>query len=53
MASTDETRMSNWTSEERGRLVSAFEWLLKEDKKQNPEKYLKSQALPTDEKRVE
>lgn len=29
----------NWTEEERKRVVAVFEWLLKEDKKQNPELY--------------
>lgn len=29
----------NWTEEERKRVVAVFEWLLKEDKKQNPENY--------------
>lgn len=27
------------TCEDRGRLVSAFEWLMKQDKKQNPALY--------------
>lgn len=31
--------MSKWTTEERDRIVAVFEWLLKEDKKQNPEEY--------------
>lgn len=28
-----------WTPEEKERVVAVFEWLLKEDKKQNPENY--------------
>jgi hypothetical protein len=27
--------------EDRGRLVSVFEWLIKQDKKQNPDQYQK------------
>lgn len=50
MASDNDTRMSDWTPEERERFVSVFEWLLKEDKKQNPEKYRK---LPTGSEAVE
>jgi|GEM_PF-2938601 len=29
----------NWTEEETARVVSVFEWLLKEDRKQNPKLY--------------
>lgn len=29
------------TNEERNRLIAVFEWLLKEDRKQNPENYTK------------
>ncbi len=42
--------MGKWTTEERDRIVAVFEWLLKEDKKQNPEKYRK---LPTGSEAVE
>lgn len=28
-----------WSKEERERVVSVFEWLLKEDEKQNPDRY--------------
>ena len=31
----------NWTPEENERVVKVFEWLLKEDKKQNPHLYKK------------
>ncbi len=34
-----DTQLSEMTNEERTRLVAVFEWLLKEDKKQNPENY--------------
>ncbi len=36
-----DTQLSEMTDEERTRLVAVFEWLLKEDKKQNPENYEK------------
>lgn len=32
-------RMADLTFEEKGRLVGAFAWLIKEHKKQNPELY--------------
>ena len=35
--------MTDWTNEERERVVKVFEWLLKEDKEQNPENYEKCQ----------
>ena len=31
--------MSEWATEERDRIVAVFEWLLKEDRKQNPDLY--------------
>lgn len=31
----------NWTDEERQNIVNVFAWLLKEDKKQNPNNYKK------------
>lgn len=40
---TPKKNNNDWTTEERERVVSVFEWLLKEDKKQNPENYEKSQ----------
>ena len=30
-----------WTPEERGTVVKVFEWLIEEDKKQNPDLYKK------------
>jgi len=35
--------LNNLSIEEQGRLVGAFEWLLKQDKEQNPELYSKNQ----------
>jgi len=34
-------QLSEMTDEERTRLVAVFEWLLNEDKKQNPENFEK------------
>ncbi len=33
---------TEWTNEERNKVVAVFEWLLKEDKKQNPHLYSKN-----------
>lgn len=33
---------TEWTDEERNKVVSIFGWLLKEDKKQNPHLYSKN-----------
>ena len=33
---TQKLNITDMTYEDRGRLVSAFEWLMKQDKKQNP-----------------
>ena len=38
-------QLSEMTDEERKRLVEVFTWLLKEDKKQNPENYKKNSDL--------
>jgi hypothetical protein len=40
MNTKDKKNPNNWTPEERGRVVRVFEWLLKEDKKQNPDLYI-------------
>ncbi len=37
----DSKNISDWTDEERNRVVNVFAWLLKEDKKQNPDLYKK------------
>ena len=36
------------TQEERERLVAVFEWLLKEDKKQNPQNYIVTKQPKTE-----
>ena len=38
----DIKNISDWTDEERERVVNVFAWLLKEDKKQNPHLYKKA-----------
>ncbi len=45
MITVDKKNPKNWTPEERGRVVKVFEWLLKEDKKQNPHLYKKPRRL--------
>lgn len=40
--------MEQMSQEDKDRLVSVFEWLLKEDKKQNPETYTK--LIPPEKK---
>ena len=42
MNTEDKRKPENWTLQERERVVKVFEWLLKEDKKQNPHLYKKS-----------
>lgn len=37
----DRKNISDWTDEERERVVNVFAWLRKEDKKQNPHLYKK------------
>ena len=37
----DSKNINDWTSEQRERLVNVFTWLLKEDRKQNPDLYKK------------
>jgi hypothetical protein len=39
---TQKLNIADMTCEDRGRLVSAFEWLIKQDKKQNPALYRKN-----------
>ena len=36
---TQRINVADMTCEDRGRLVGAFEWLMKQDKKQNPALY--------------
>ncbi len=37
--------MTDWTNEEREQVVKVFEWLIRQDKKQNPEKYTNENCL--------
>lgn len=39
MENIDKKEFKNWNKEERDRMVGAFAWLIKEDKKQNPHLY--------------
>lgn len=39
MIATDKKNKPEWSKEERDRVVAVFQWLLKEDKKQNPHLY--------------
>jgi large subunit ribosomal protein L25 len=41
----DKRNPDNWTKEELDRVVKVFEWLIKEDRKQNPHRYEKSTTL--------
>lgn len=42
MENLDKRDSKNWNEEERDRVIGVFQWLLKEDKKQNPHLYKKS-----------
>lgn len=35
----DKKDPKNWTKEEMDRVVGVFQWLIEQDKKQNPERY--------------
>jgi hypothetical protein len=41
MNTQDKRKPENWTPEERNTVVKVFEWLINEDKKQNPHHYQK------------
>ena len=45
MNKEDKRNPDNWTKEELDRVVKVFEWLIKEDRKQNPHRYEKSTTL--------
>lgn len=45
--------IDDWTLEEKERVVAVFGWLLKQDMKQNPEKYTKNGKLPSKSEAVE
>ncbi len=39
MNKEDKKNPKNWTKEESNRVVAVFQWLLDQDKKQNPDRY--------------
>ena len=50
---TDLRKPKVWTEEERQNVVNVFSWLLKEDRKQNPENYNKPIKENDDTSRVQ
>ena len=48
MNQEDKINPKNWTEEERARAVSVFQWLLKEDKKQDPDLYKMPEGVVLD-----
>ena len=40
MNTKEKTNLKNWTREERDNIVNAFAWLIRQDKKQNPDFYI-------------
>ena len=44
MNQEDKRNPKNWTKEEADRVVAVFQWLLDQDRKQNPDLYKKSTA---------
>lgn len=45
MNQEDKRNPNNWTQEERDRVVVVFQWLLDQDRKQNPHLYTKKDTL--------
>ncbi len=45
MNQEDKKNPNNWTQEERDRVVGVFQWLLDQDRKQNPHLYTKKATL--------
>ncbi len=45
MNQEDKGNPKNWTKEESDRVVAVFQWLLDEDRKQNPHLYTKESTL--------
>ncbi|MBP7846340.1 MAG: hypothetical protein KA007_02775 [Candidatus Pacebacteria bacterium] len=39
MNQEDKRDLKNWTKEETDRVVAVFQWLLDQDRKQNPDRY--------------
>lgn len=48
MNTEDKKNSKNWTKEETDRVVAVFQWLLDQDKKQNPHLYIKKATLEKD-----
>ena len=44
MNTKDKKNPNNWTQGERDRVVGVFQWLLEQDKKQNPDRYKNTSA---------
>lgn len=47
MNKEDKRNPKNWSKEETDRVVAVFQWLLEQDKKQNPDWYKKPSAQVT------
>ncbi len=45
MNQEDKRNPKNWTKEENDRVVAGFQWLLDQDRKQNPHLYTKKATL--------
>jgi hypothetical protein len=45
MNTEEKKNPNNWTQEERDRVVAVFQWLLDQDRKQNPHLYTKKSTL--------
>jgi hypothetical protein len=45
MNQEDKRNPKNWTKEETGRIVAVFQWLLDQDRKQNPHLYVNKPTL--------
>jgi hypothetical protein len=45
MKQEDKRNPKNWTKEESDRVVAVFQWLLDQDRKQNPHLYTKKATL--------
>ncbi len=45
MNQEDKRNPKNWTKEENDRVVAVFQWLLDQDRKQNPHLYTKKATL--------
>lgn len=48
MNQEDKKNPKNWTEEETDRVVAVFQWLLEQDRKQNPDRYKFSKGVVLD-----